>query len=263
MEPEILRVVVSVYSMQKPILSIRSAMLSDVGRLRAVNEDACLEAPESGLWAVADGMGGHGFGDVASARVTEFLARFSPPPGPQLDDPVAQLQGLLMAANDSLRDEALRRGRRVIGSTVVVLFIPSDKSEGEAAVLWAGDSRVYRYRGGTMTCLTRDHTYVEEMVSIGALTAEQAIGHPQGHIVTRAVGAGDVLEVDWVRVDVRPGDRFLLCSDGLTGELSDDEIAVAMQQPDCTVVAEVLVQAALDHGGRDNVSVVVVDVDVP
>jgi protein phosphatase len=238
-------------------------MLSDVGRLRAANEDTCLEAPEEGLWAVADGMGGHGFGDVASAWVVELLARFSPPAGPHLEDSVEQLQGLLVEANTGLRDEALRRDRRVIGSTVVVLLIPSDKSEGEAAVLWAGDSRAYRYRSGAVTCLTRDHTYVEEMVSLGVLTPEQAIGHPQGHIVTRAVGAGDVLEVDWVRVDVQPGDRFLLCSDGLTGELNDDEIAAAMQQPDCTVVARVLVQGALDHGGRDNISVVVVDVELP
>jgi len=238
-------------------------MLSDVGRRRSANEDACLEAPEAGLWAVADGMGGHGFGDVASARVVELLARFSPLPGPHLEQSVAQLQGLLVEANAGLRDEAARRGRRVIGSTVVVLLIPSDKSEGEAAVLWAGDSRAYRFRDGAMTRLTRDHTYVEEMVSIGALTPEQAIGHPQGHIVTRAVGAGDDLEVDWVRVDVRPGDRFLLCSDGLTGELDDDGIAAAMDLPDCTLVADILVQGALDHGGRDNVSVVVVDVDVP
>ena len=249
--------------MHRPILSIRSATLSDVGKLRAVNEDACLEAPEAGLWAVADGMGGHGFGDVASASVIDRLSRFEPLPGPRLAEAVARVQDLLVEANTDLLEEAERRGKRIIGSTVVVLLIPSDKSAGEAAVLWAGDSRAYRYRGGQLTSLTRDHSYVEEMVSIGVLTPEQAIDHPQGHIVTRAVGAGDTLEVDWLRIDVRPGDRFLLCSDGLTGELDDEAIAEAMQQLDCSSVAWTLVQGALEQGGRDNITVVVIDVDRP
>jgi len=249
--------------MPNPILTVRSATRSDIGKVRKANEDAMLEWPDAGLWVVADGMGGHGFGDVASATVVERLQAYAPPAGPGVGDAVVQLQSLLHQANNQLRDEALRRGRRLIGSTVVLLLIPVDKSNGEGAIIWAGDSRAYRLRDGELSLLTRDHSYVEELVASGALTAAQAIGHPQGHIITRAVGAADLLDSEVLRVELRPGDRFLLCSDGLTRELSDPVIAEVLEIPDPLAAVDTLVDNALYRGGGDNITVAVVDVDVP
>lgn len=249
--------------MPNPILTVRSATRTDVGKVRKANEDAMLERPEAGLWVVADGMGGHGFGDVASATVVECLRAYAPPAGPGVSDPISQLQLLLHQANDQLRDEAVRRGRRLIGSTVVLLIIPVDKRNGEGAIIWAGDSRAYRLRDGELSQLTRDHSYVEELVACGDLTAAQAIGHPQGHIITRAVGASDLLVSEVLRVDLRPGDRFLLCSDGLTRELDAAVIAEVLEIPDPQSAVDTLVDNALYRGGGDNITAAVVDVNLP
>jgi len=249
--------------MSKPIVSIRSAARTDVGKVRKANEDAILEHGNAGLWVVADGMGGHGFGDVASTLVIDYLSEFNGSSGSNVDEAVAQLRSRLVKANDALRNEATRRGKRVIGSTVVMLLIPVDKGDGEAAIIWAGDSRAYRLRDGSLSLLSRDHSYVEELVAIGTLTPEQAIGHPQGHIITRAVGANDFLESDVRKLDLLPGDRFLLCSDGLTRDLDDAVIAEVLEIPDLQTTVDTLVDNALYRGGGDNISVVVVDVDLP
>jgi len=227
------------------------------------NEDALLECSDAGLWAVADGMGGHGFGDVASAAVVTRLAGYKPGAGPGLDGGIRQLLRFLLLANDELRSEALRRSRHLIGSTVVALLIPVDKSEAAAAIIWAGDSRVYRLRDGELDLLTRDHSYVEELVASGALSASEARGHPKGNIITRAVGARDHLQPELLRVDLRAGDRFLLCSDGLTRELDDGVIAEILEMPDPQRSVDTLVDNALYRGGHDNISVVVVDVGSP
>jgi protein phosphatase len=230
-----------------------SAAASDIGRVRSVNEDACLDLPLRGLWAVADGMGGHDAGDVASRMVVDALGALEVPAS--LGAFVAAVRDALQAVNLRLRDEAASRRVRAIGSTVAACL----SSERTCALLWAGDSRAYLYRDARLQQVTRDHTQVEALRAQGYLTAEEARHHPAHHLITRAVGAADRLELDETRVNVRDGDVFLLCSDGLTNEVDDADIAFALMRAatDCSDAAHELIAMALAHGGRDNVSAIV------
>ena len=232
-----------------------SACRSDVGKLRKVNEDACLDLPERGLWAVADGMGGHDAGDVASHMVVQALQDV--PRHGTLGGTVDDVRQRLTRANEQLRLEAMARNRPVVGTTVAVLMA----YEQHYVYLWAGDSRVYLYRDRRLRQLSRDHSRVEQLIALGVLRREEAENHPQSNVVTRAVGAADALDLDAEIQETRAGDRFLLCSDGLTKELNDDAIAPLLGMDDPAVCADGLVQAALDRGGRDNVTVVVVHAD--
>lgn len=229
-----------------------SASCSHVGLVRDINEDACLEQSARGLWAVADGMGGHTLGDFASRLVVETLERA--PASEQLETFVATVKQGLQAANRQLCQEAIQRDVQVIGSTVVVLLA----RERQVAYLWAGDSRIYLYRKGRLISLSRDHSQVEELKSQGSITPEEALHHPARHLITRAVGAQDELEVDAGTLEARDEDMFLLCSDGLSNEVGDEEIGSALASGNCRQAAEVLVDSALRHGGRDNISAVVV-----
>lgn len=229
-----------------------SAACTDVGHVRARNEDACLDRPAQALWAVADGMGGHALGDVASQAVVAALAAL-PAQGP-LEDRVGATHAALQAVNQELVDEAARLGVRCIGSTVVVLLA----TDGRCACVWAGDSRLYRLRGGQLARLTRDHNYAGQLLATGWITEEQARRHPTRNTITRAVGATPALEPEQWLDDVADGDIFLLCSDGLSNEVDDDTIAAVLARHDVAQAAPELVRLALDAGGRDNVSVVVV-----
>ena len=234
-----------------------SASRTDVGRVRALNEDACLDLPQQGLWAVADGMGGHTAGDLASAMIVRSLGALAAP------DSLARFAGAarraLRTVNQQLRDEAARRGVRMIGSTVAVLMA----SGRECAWLWAGDSRLYLYRDARLEALTTDHSQVAELQAQGHLSAESARHHPSQHLITRAVGASDWLELDDGRIAVRDGDLFLLCSDGLSNEVEAPEMARALESGDCRLATDTLVDIALQAGGRDNITAVVVRVDDP
>ncbi|CAB3777605.1 Protein phosphatase PrpC [Paraburkholderia ultramafica] len=234
-----------------------SSARSDVGRVREINEDACLDQPEPGRWAVADGMGGHAVGDLASRLVIDALSRLASPVS--LKTLIADARTRLQTANRQLRDEAARRQVQRIGSTVVVL-LACDRFCG---YLWAGDSRIYLYREGQLRQLTRDHSQVEQLKSLGVLTDEEARHHPAQHMITRAVGATDVLELDDDAIEVADGDVFLLCSDGLSNELSDDEIVAVLTSAERENVSEELVELALARGGRDNITAVVVQAEDP
>ena len=249
--------------MPNPLLTVHSAGRSDCGKVRSNNEDALLQRSDVGLWVVADGMGGHGFGDVASGMLVEHLEACAAQPGDDLDSRVAQLLSCLIRSNEALREEARRRWRRLIGTTVVALLIPGDRRDAEAGIVWAGDSRVYRLRDAKLALLSRDHSYVEELVARGELTAEQAQTHPRSNVITRAVGARDLLQPEVLRTDLRAGDRFLLCSDGLTGELDDAVIEEILEIPEPQRAVDTLVDNALYLGGNDNITVVVVDVGAP
>ena len=229
-----------------------SSARSDVGRVREDNEDACLQQPERACWAVADGMGGHAVGDLASGLIVEALSRLSAPNS--IGRYLADAGERLLAVNQWLRDEAARRHVAVIGSTVVALFA----CDSFCGYLWAGDSRLYLYRKGHLRQLTRDHSQVEELKALGHLTEEEAINHPAQHLITRAVGATDHLELDSNTMAVADGDVFLLCSDGLSNELSAQELQAALTVADCNVACTALVEAALARGGRDNITAVVV-----
>lgn len=234
-----------------------SASRTDVGRIRALNEDACLDHPQQCLWAVADGMGGHTAGDVASATIVSSLSAVS-----MADSLAASLSAARVALRDvnlKLRDEAARRGVRMIGSTVALLTA----RERECGWLWAGDSRLYLYRDARLEALTADHSYVAELQAQGHLSAESAKHHPSQHLITRAVGAASVLDLDEGRLDVLDGDIFLLCSDGLSNEVTSEEIARVLESGDCRVATDTLIDMALQAGGRDNITAVVIRVDDP
>jgi len=233
-----------------PIVEFRSAGLSDQGRVRESNQDAFLERPEVGLWAVADGMGGHAGGDVASRMVCDALADLAP--ADTLHNMAERVRDRLTGVNTQVRSVAQRAtGHLGSGSTVAVLLARN----AHCAILWAGDSRVYRLRGQKLEQLTRDHSYAMEIADgttpTGSAEADFSI--------TRAIGGEETLELERRRDHVRKGDRFLLCSDGLTHELDDARIEACLRGGDPSVSARKVLQAALEAGGRDNVTVIVID----
>lgn len=235
---------------------LRAWARTHCGTARSHNEDAFLDAPDSGMWAVADGAGGHEAGEVASDLVIQSLA--SIPPSLSADEALAQVRLRVAAAHLALRERAARMGENVtIATTVVVLIV----RQGHFACLWAGDSRGYLLRNGHLAQITRDHSLVQEMVDAGALLESEAEAHPHANVITRAVGADtEMLELDKVTGRLLPGDRFMLCSDGLTKVLGSSAIEAKLADPSVTEPADALLEAALASRTPDNVTAVVVDV---
>jgi len=231
---------------------IESFAVTHEGRVRLRNEDSHVACDGEGLWAVADGMGGHEGGEWASGRIARALETAAAAEG-GLEQVCAGAADAIRAANGEILSEAKARGKRM-GSTVVALVVEGARY----AVLWVGDSRAYRLRGGALTQLSRDHSQVQEMVARGLMTPEQAIGHPMGHILSRAVGVQAEVEVDIVTGEVQPGDIFLLCSDGLHGVLGDAEIASGLSREAPDRALETLVAQTLDKGAPDNVTAIAV-----
>lgn len=232
---------------------VRYSARTHVGLKRRVNEDAVLALPDESLWVVSDGMGGHDAGDYASRLITDMVATIDPGLAP--GDRMQALRGLIQRAHATIRAAAAERGG-TIGATVVSLML----ADGHFLGLWAGDSRLYRLRDGQIQMLSRDHSLVAELVEAGQLTWDEAEHHPQSNAITRAVGVGDELELDKVRGDALSGDRFLLCSDGLTKYATFAMLQRILGETPIETVADRLVQLALDGGGADNISVIVVDV---
>ena len=235
--------------MTKPGTELQSAVRSHVGHVRELNEDACLARPDLGIWAVADGMGGHDCGDYASALIVGALGRVRRPGSAR--ELLQAVDRTLAQCNRALLERA--PDGELSGSTIVALLV----FEQNFAAIWAGDSRLYRMRNGRLDQLTRDHSYVGELVERGELTRERARHHPLANRITRAIGADQELRLDVVDGRLEPDDRFLLCSDGLTGMVEDSAIAKAMAEADPQTAADRLIEAALDAGGSDNVSVIV------
>jgi protein phosphatase len=236
------------------LITWTSAAATDVGGKRKINEDSLLARPEVGLWVVADGMGGHAAGDVASNAVVHPLQAIERPAA--LPDFVDAVEEALMTVNQQLRDYARDElGGRTVGSTVVSLIL----SQRTGVCLWAGDSRLYRLRQGQLTRLSRDHSAVQEMVESGAITQAEADRHPKSNVITRAVGGGEALLVDAAVFAPQAGDTYLLCSDGLYNEVDEDSIRrkMALDQDEAT---KRLIDEALHNGGRDNISLVIIKV---
>ena len=213
--------------LQRSVMSagrFRSWAATHAGAVRKRNEDGFVNRPDLGLWAVADGAGGHSDGAVASRMIVEALDGV--PAGLDGADLLAEVRTRVLGAHARLREQAGLLGQgAVIASTVVVLLA----RDGHFACLWAGDSRAYLLRGGAMRQVTRDHSLVQELMDSGALDPEAALSHPHANVITRAVGAdADALELDKVTEKLLPGDRLLLCSDGLFKALAEPDAAALL-----------------------------------
>ncbi|MBE7217956.1 MAG: serine/threonine-protein phosphatase [Caulobacteraceae bacterium] len=234
-------------------LAFTSAARTHVGKVRKLNEDALCDRPELGLWAVADGMGGHQAGDVASGLIVEALAGV---------DDVSSGFALLEDVRRSIQRvnrtliarAAVMAPGALIGSTVVSLVVYEDFY----ACLWAGDSRAYLLRDGRMEQVTRDHSRMQELIDSGSLSRLEARSYARSNVITRAVGVSDRLALDMQQGPLQVDDLFLLCSDGLTGALDDRTIAAILNQPSLETAADMLIARTLDQGARDNVTVVLV-----
>jgi len=241
-----------------PAFTFRTAERTHVGRVRKLNEDRVIARAPIGLWAVADGMGGHERGDLASTMLVDALAVVDPMTSgyaflDSVQDAVQQVNRTLVA------HARLSGPGTVIGSTLVALLAYA----GHYACLWAGDSRGYLLRGGRLEQVTRDHSMVQEMIDSGALKRSDAAGFGRSNVITRAVGVHDRLALDLHTGPIAGGDRFLLCSDGLTNMVDDAFIAdVLTMEPEPEAAADRLLEATLTRGAKDNVSLVLVDAAV-
>ena len=222
---------------------------TDVGRGRPENEDSLLVDPDDGLYAVADGMGGHRAGEVASATAIDAL-KSAYLGGQRLDQAVGAANAAVFA---KAAEDASLRG---MGTTLTAIAVHDSTAE----LGHVGDSRAYLMRGGTVTQVTEDHSLVEQLVREGRLTPEEAQNHPQRAIITRALGIDSDVAVDTYRIDLEPGDRLMICSDGLTNMLSDDTIAQTLRRhADPQQAADTLVDMANQAGGDDNITVILLD----
>lgn len=231
-----------------------SAQESNPGVVRKTNQDAILSLPDAQLWAVADGMGGHEAGDVASKMIIDALSSIAANPS-SIQQHIDNVTNSLIDVNQRIleySDNSLQS--RTVGSTIVTLVI----NNHEGACLWAGDSRLYRYRNQEFSRLSRDHSHVQELLSEGIISAEEARNHPNLNIITRAIGTSANLSIDTVLFGVQHGDIYLLCSDGLYNMLSDDDIACIITSHPVNEAVDLLIRKALENGANDNVSVVLV-----
>nr|AOS48118.1 protein serine/threonine phosphatase PrpC [uncultured bacterium] len=227
-----------------------SASRTDLGRVRHINEDAFLDSLEQRLWVVADGIGGQSRGDYASSAVVAQLRAF-----PRQNSVLANLQDMearLQVAHEKCRT-AFRKHRP--GTTVAAMHAHGN----HCFLLWAGDSRIYRLRDRELEQLTQDHTMGQEKLARGELTEQELAGHRTAHVLTRSVGAHRNFRLDISYSPVRGGDRFLLCTDGLYNPVDSGEISAALGRGSPIDACQSLVDLALERGGRDNITVVVVD----
>jgi protein phosphatase/serine/threonine-protein phosphatase Stp1 len=232
----------------------RSWAATHPGAKRTHNEDAYVDRPDLGIWAVADGAGGHAAGEVASGMIAEALQEI--PPELAASELLAQVRLAIERTHLALRDEAARRGPDVlVASTVVVML-----ARGEHfACLWAGDSRAYLLRDGTLCQITRDHSLVQELLEAGAIGPDEVENHPRANVITRAVGAElDEFVLDKVSDRLIAGDRFLLCSDGLCKTLHEDGLTSLLGSLDQST-PQALIDAALALDASDNVTAVAVE----
>jgi len=236
-------------------MRFRSWSTTHMGAVRTHNEDRLVDRPELGLWAVADGAGGHEAGEVASGMLADMLDAI--PVGLDAAELLAQVRGRISQTHQALCEEAARRGPHTMIASTIVVLIARDE---HFACLWAGDSRGYLLRDGIMQQITRDHSLVQELVDAGAIRQEDAEHHPHANVITRAVGAeAEEFELDKVSGRLLPGDRFLLCSDGLCKTLPDQEIAELLASPSDAPVTDLMIDAALARRVNDNVTAVAVE----
>jgi PPM family protein phosphatase len=235
---------------------LESASLSNVGLVRKRNEDVWGEAPEQGLFVVADGMGGHLGGDVAARLTVNTILAYLKTVEPE--KAMAELPEAIRLANEAVLAKASTdRSLYGMGATVVVCW----ERDGEMVYAHVGDSRIYLLRGGELRQLTEDHSLVTQLLSSGQISEQEAERFIYKHVITRAIGTRRRILADVDGIGMLPGDIFLLCTDGLTDGVSDDEIRTVLNTTsDVEVMAQKLVDAALEAGGKDNVTVTLLQV---
>lgn len=230
-----------------------SGSATNVGCVRKLNEDSLLARPEFGLWTVADGMGGHSAGDVASRIIVTELATVGV--AASAEDQRARVLDRIARANAEIQDYSRRKGGGTVGATVVTVVAHDD----EFSCIWAGDSRAYLLRDGRLHQLSEDHTEVRALLLAGVLTAKDAENWPRRHVITRAIGVSPEADCETVTGTLQPGDSLLLCSDGLTEHMTEADLARALNaRVTAQAACDGLVAETLARGARDNVTVVVV-----
>ena len=251
-------------------MQVRACGLSDVGRSRTHNEDCFDIDADQGLFLVADGMGGHGHGEVASRLAIEAIREAMIGSGPKSEGSqtasdagmrphAARLCAAFQAAHQKVV-EAMQEDTSLLGMGTTAVGFAHESDIG--VIAHVGDSRVYRLRDGELEQITQDHTWVNEQVMAGYLSADQAKSHPLKSVVTRAIGGDRDVQVDVREIELKAGDLFLLCSDGLNSMLSDEEIQGHLASgASLEEICHRLVGDANDHGGLDNVTVLVLAVD--
>jgi len=228
---------------------------TDVGKSRKLNEDSMLIRPDVGMWAVADGMGGHEAGDVASQMVVNTLNEIQL--GSSLEKYINDIEDALVNVNKRLIEIANQGEKQTTcGSTVVVMLA----YEKYCAFLWAGDSRLYRIRNDQIVRLTTDHSQVQLYIEQGLISKEEAESHPHANMITRAVGATDEFVLDVDMQEMNKGDRYLLCSDGLTKHITDPDFEKMLAKGDVEKKCNELIDLTLARGAKDNVTAVLVDI---
>ena len=230
------------------LIECRDSAATHVGLVRSTNQDSYCCNAAAGVWAVADGMGGHYGGERASAAIVERIRNIASYHG--FADRLSAARAAITEANQDIFDQA-QAERRQMGSTVVALVM----GEGRYAILWAGDSRAYLKRGDGYLCLTRDHSQAEELVEAGLLDRHLVAGHPSSHILVRAVGVLPNVTIDEIVGESAADDVFLLCSDGLHNLVSETEMAKMIEREAFTRVSEQLVELGLERGAPDNITV--------
>lgn len=233
-------------------LKWHSVSASETGFVRKVNEDALLDARENSLWVVADGMGGHSYGDEASRAVIDKLISFTHTADMAAN--VRDIEQRLAEANSYCRRKS---NGKVMGTTVAALLA----HDPYCFFIWAGDSRIYRYRNDHLDQMTEDHSFVQELVTLGEIRREDMEQHPSSNIITRAVGVHTTLQLETNYALVEPGDRYLVCSDGLFKDVSHDEITQGMACITAEETLKTLVDLALERGGRDNTTAIVIQAE--
>ncbi len=221
--------------------------------MRKVNEDSVMVHAVENLWAVADGMGGHDAGDVASKQITMALSNIKL--GNSFINNVDLLEDTLLLVNQQLIEYAQQKFTgRTVGSTVVLMY-----AQREFGIcMWAGDSRLYRWRADSLEQLSSDHSQVAALLESGLIESEEAVDHPASNIITRAVGATDTLQLDVRAIDIAAGDIYLLCSDGLYNEVDNATIASTLQGATLEQAADQLVASCLAGNAQDNVSLIII-----
>jgi len=237
-------------------LSWHSYGITNVGKVRKHNEDSMLERPETGMWVVADGMGGHAAGDVASQLIVNSLKKIHE--GLSLDRYIDDIEDTLISVNKKLIDKANESAKRTTIGSTVAMMLTYDKY---CIYLWAGDSRLYRLRDSKLRQMTTDHSQVEQYVEQGLISREEAAVHPHGNMITRAVGATPNFFLDMDIQEMKKGDRYLLCSDGLTKHTEDFEFEEILGNGTAEEICKEMIDMTLDRGAGDNVTSIVIDID--